>query len=117
MSKKKSFPNSPNDNRFLEKQRSKIHDIMNPKLSNPFPGCTRRTVYNDDVSEFIENKPIQPELQSSNRFHNLKKRQLSLNFPEDYYFDNSTKENFRYSIATLTEVNFMGKSSLNKIKF
>ena len=33
------------------------------------------------------------------------------------YFDNSTKENFRYSIATLTEVNFMGKSSLNKIKF
>ncbi|WP_334127095.1 hypothetical protein, partial [Empedobacter brevis] len=33
------------------------------------------------------------------------------------YFDNSTKENFRYSIATLTEINFIGKNSSNKIKF
>lgn len=33
------------------------------------------------------------------------------------YFDRSTKENFRYSIATLTKIDFIGKNTSNKIKF
>ncbi|MFV0153092.1 hypothetical protein OBJ97_07670 [Empedobacter falsenii] len=33
------------------------------------------------------------------------------------HFDNSTKENYRYTIATLTRIDFIGKNSSNKIKF
>lgn len=33
------------------------------------------------------------------------------------YFENSIKENYRYSIATLNSIKFIGKNSSNKIEF
>lgn len=33
------------------------------------------------------------------------------------YFDNSTQENYRYNIGTITKIDYIGKSSSNKVLF